>query len=93
MVKKILLTVLILSLFIGTFLACSYYEHNYKKDGTVSVIYHTEHRMMIEDSQGNEWYTEYDDVSSVGDKVIITIFDNCTDTNINDDVVRKVSRK
>ena len=84
MFKKIL----VLVLFIGAFYGISYYQHNYTRENC-KVVQSYNGIATIEDCTGNYW--EYEDNNlQVGDCVDLKMFDNLSDTNIEDDIITKV---
>jgi hypothetical protein len=87
--KRILITVLIMTLFIGMIGVIGYTEHRYTKENCVVVMVEND-EITVEDNLGCGW-TFYGEGFKKGDKVNLKMFDSCTGTN-TDDVIEGVER-
>lgn len=85
--KKVLSVLLIVSIFS----LASYIEHNYtRKDCEVTAV--TASGVLIKDKCGFIWYYDEPTDLKVGDKVDLKMHDNCSNSNIDDDEIKKVVR-
>ena len=87
MKKLVVSAILLVTLFCGV----SYTAHNYTREDCI-VIQATETGAIFKDKCGFTWYVECEGYS-VGDVADLKMYDNGTDSNINDDEVKGLVRK
>jgi hypothetical protein len=87
--KKFLVAVLVMVMFIGMIGVIGYTEHRYTKENCVVVMVEND-EITVEDKLGYAW-TFYGEGFQKGDKVNLKMFDSCTGTN-TDDVIEGVER-
>lgn len=74
---------------IGGFCFCNYYEHHYTRDECI--VTRIENNVVtVKDKCNFIWEFESDEELSKGDKVKLKMFDNCSDSYIEDDEIVKV---
>lgn len=73
---------------IGGFCFCNYYEHHYTRESCV-VTQVNDSYVTVKDKYGFYWDFEGEGFNK-GDKVALKMFDNCTDSCIDDDEIVKV---
>ena len=66
---------------------CNYVETKYTKKATVIQV--IDEIVIVQDFNGNVWKC-YADGYCTGDKVLLTMDNNHTDNNINDDIIKKI---
>ncbi len=85
-VKKMMVKVLLVVLFVGAFSVASYYDTHTVKECTVV---NTEKDIVtVVDEAGHEW--QYQGVAKVGETAKITFYNNHTTGTIADDEITKV---
>ena len=66
-------------------------ETHYNRKGFVSYIDRCNDIVEVEDTTGNVWKWEGDtERFNVGDNVVLKMFNNCTDLEIEDDEILKI---
>lgn len=71
---------------------CGNMQNHYIREGFVTTIEKDDY-ITIEDNTGNLWDIDFEDDYQIGDRVIMKMFTNYTDTNIYDDEIVKVYKK
>lgn len=81
------LIVLIILFAIGIFYICSYIEHTYTRE---AIAYQQEDgSTLFVDTTGNEWIVDTEE-NYDGQEVKLVMNDNCTISDITDDIITKV---
>lgn len=83
-------SILFVVILIGGFCFCSYYEHHYTRENCI-VTQVNNSCITVKDKCGFYWDFE-DEGFNKGDKVTLKMFDNCTNSYIEDDEIVKVIR-
>ena len=93
MLKKIIIGVVIAISVIGAM----YYTHNYKRTDC-TIVSKCDGELTIQDKSGFDWYWYAEDEAewkfyktmSIGDKVTLDMYDNGTENNIEDDIIKGI---
>lgn len=96
MLKKIIIGVVALVAIIGAM----YCTHNYERTDC-KVVAKCDGELTIQDKSGHYWYWYADSDSewetykamSIGEKVSLNIYDNGTENNIEDDIIKEIEVK
>lgn len=83
--KKSRLMLMIVCVFVF-FCLCSYVETNYTREATV--ISNNNNNCIVEDKAGNQWKVNLS--CNVNSKVKLYMNTNNTDSNINDDTIKRI---
>lgn len=84
---KIIKTIAIIIAILIIFGCASYYEHNYTRKAIVVDISNTD--ITVKDNSGHYWtFKGYD--YSIGDNIVLNMYDNNTPNNIYDDIIKEV---
>ena len=96
MSKKIIIGIVVLVAIMGAM----YSTHNYERTDC-KVVAKCDGELTIQDKNGHYWYWYADSdnewesykAMSIGEKVSLKIYDNGTENNIEDDIIRKIEMK
>ena len=93
MLKKIIIGIVIVISVIGAM----YYTHNYKRTNC-TIVSKCDGELIIQDKSGFYWDWQAEDDSSwklyktmsIGEKVTLDMYDNGTENNIEDDIIKGI---
>jgi len=89
LIAKIVKGIIITALVIGFILVFAYQQTHYKRIGHVVLVrqYSVNNKYAFTDSTGNEYDFWTTDAISPYDTVVVTMFNNCTEEDVEDDML------
>lgn len=91
-IKRTITTITMMMIIIILFVIINNIETHYNRKGFVSYIDRCNDVVEIEDTTGNVWEWEGDtERFNVGDNVVLKMYNNCTDLEIKDDEILKIT--
>ena len=91
-IKRTITTTMMITMIVILFVIINITETHYNRKGFVSYIDRCNDVITIEDVTGNVWEWEGDtERFNVGDNVVLKMFNNCTDLEIKDDEILKIT--
>lgn len=89
-IKKIIIFLSIIMIFIILPFLAGYIETHYTREGSIIEINKKDNIIKIKDTSGYYWEYQNKDNYRVGDKVRMAMYSSHTDNNIYDDVILKI---